>query len=78
MTMREALKDELDIFTDEEVQQVADFMEFLKFRTQAASLPLAEDTPRDQVLANFRRAWHEAMTGQGMSVAQLWAELENE
>jgi hypothetical protein len=74
MTMREALKEELDIFSDEEVQQVADFMEFLKFRTQAAALPLAEDTPRDQVLASFRQAWHEAMTGQGMPVAQLWAE----
>jgi hypothetical protein len=78
MTMREALKEELDIFSDEEVQQVADFMEFLKFRTQAAALPLAEDTPREAVLASFRQAWHEAMTGQGMPVAQLWAELENE
>jgi hypothetical protein len=78
MTMREALKEELDIFSDEEVQQVADFMAFLKFRTQSAALPLAEDTPKAEVLANFRQAWHEAMTGQGMPVAQLWAELKNE
>jgi hypothetical protein len=78
MTMREALKAELDIFSDEEVQQVADFMAFLKFRTQVTSQTLPEDTPKEQVLANFRQAWHEAMTGQGVPVAQLWTELENE
>jgi Arc/MetJ-type ribon-helix-helix transcriptional regulator len=37
-----------------------------------------EDTPKHQVLADFRQAWHEAMTGQGVPVSQLWAELENE
>jgi hypothetical protein len=78
MTIREALKEELDIFSDEEVQQIADFMAFLKFRTQVASQILPEDTPKEQVLANFQQAWHEAMTGQGMPVAQLWTELENE
>ena len=37
-----------------------------------------EDTPKYQVLADFRQAWHEAMTGQGVPISQLWPELENE
>ncbi|WP_242063314.1 type II toxin-antitoxin system RelN family antitoxin [Nostoc sp. FACHB-892] len=31
-----------------------------------------------EVLADFRLAWHEAMTGQTISVAQLWEGLEND
>ncbi|MFN6528828.1 hypothetical protein [Nostoc sp. ChiSLP03a] len=31
-----------------------------------------------EVLADFRQAWHEAMTGQTIPVAQLWEELEND
>jgi hypothetical protein len=38
----------------------------------------AEDTPKAQVLADFRQAWQESKTGQGIPVAQLWAQLENE
>ncbi|MEG4959040.1 MULTISPECIES: type II toxin-antitoxin system RelN family antitoxin [unclassified Microcoleus] len=30
-----------------------------------------------EVLAGFRQAWHEAMTGQTISVAQLWEGLED-
>ncbi|WP_251959459.1 type II toxin-antitoxin system RelN family antitoxin [Nostoc commune] len=30
-----------------------------------------------EVLADFRQAWHEAMTGQTIPVAQLWEGLEN-
>jgi hypothetical protein len=75
MTAREALKEQLDSFTDDQVQQIADFMAFLEFRTQP---PALEDTPKEQVLADFRQAWHEAKTGQGIPVAQLWEQLENE
>jgi hypothetical protein len=45
---------------------------------EAITLDLAEDTPKAQVLANFRQAWHEAQIGQGLPVAQLWEQLENE
>jgi hypothetical protein len=38
----------------------------------------AEDTPKSQILADFRQAWHEAKTGQGIPVAQLWEQLEND
>ncbi|MGF2035297.1 MAG: hypothetical protein RMZ43_008285 [Nostoc sp. CmiVER01] len=31
-----------------------------------------------EVLADFRQAWHEAMTGQTIPVAQLWEGLEND
>ncbi len=31
-----------------------------------------------EVLADFRQAWHEAMTGKTIPVAQLWEGLEND
>jgi glutamine synthetase len=79
MFSREILKQRLDTFTDDDLRQIADFMEFLKFRAQneASSTPL-EDTPAEQVLSDFRQAWQEAMTEQGIPVSQLWAELANE
>ncbi|MBD2579758.1 hypothetical protein [Oscillatoria sp. FACHB-1406] len=30
-----------------------------------------------EVLADFRQAWHEAMTGQTIPVAQLWEGIED-
>jgi hypothetical protein len=30
-----------------------------------------------EVLADFRQAWHEAITGKTIPVAQLWEEIEN-
>jgi hypothetical protein len=37
-----------------------------------------DDTPNTEVLADLRQAWHEAMTGQTIPVAQLWEEIEND
>lgn len=37
-----------------------------------------DDQSQSEVLADFRQAWHEAMTGQTIPVAQLWEELEND
>jgi hypothetical protein len=45
---------------------------------EAITLDLAEDTSKAQVLTDFRQAWHEAQIGQGLPVAQLWEQLENE
>ncbi|MFN6536826.1 MAG: hypothetical protein RM021_010695 [Nostoc sp. EkiNYC01] len=36
------------------------------------------DQSQAEVLADFRQAWHEAMTGQTIPVAQLWEGLEND
>ncbi|MBW4475710.1 MAG: hypothetical protein KME54_02280 [Tolypothrix brevis GSE-NOS-MK-07-07A] len=36
-----------------------------------------DDQSQAEVLADFRQAWHEAMTGQTIPVAQLWQGLEN-
>jgi ABC-type phosphate transport system auxiliary subunit len=78
MTTVEALKQALDTFTDDELQQISEFMEFLKFRTRQLTLESTiEDTPKAEVLADFRQAWQEAATDQGIPVAQLWAELEH-
>lgn len=75
MTTREALKQQIDTCTEEQLQQIAKFMELLKLRVQTSDSP--DDTPKAQVLEDFRQAWHEAMTGQGIPIAQLWQELEN-
>lgn len=36
-----------------------------------------DDQSQAEVLADFRQAWHEAMTGQTISVAQLWEGIED-
>lgn len=36
-----------------------------------------DDQSQAEVLADFRQAWHEAMTGQTIPVAQLWEGLED-
>jgi uncharacterized protein YrzB (UPF0473 family) len=38
----------------------------------------SDDKSQTEVLADFRQAWHEAMTGQTIPVAQLWEGLEND
>jgi len=38
----------------------------------------AQDTSQAEILADFRQAWHEAMTGQTIPVSQLWDGLEND
>jgi uncharacterized protein YrzB (UPF0473 family) len=38
----------------------------------------SDDKSQTEVLADFRQAWHEAMTGQTIPVAQLWQGLEND
>lgn len=35
------------------------------------------DKSQAEVLADFRQAWHEAMTGQTIPVAQLWEGIED-
>ncbi|QLE58732.1 hypothetical protein [Nostoc sp. TCL26-01] len=36
-----------------------------------------DDQSQAEVLADFRQAWHEAMTGQTIPVARLWEGLED-
>lgn len=36
-----------------------------------------DDTPDSEILADFRQAWHEAMTGQTIPVSQLWEGIED-
>ncbi|WP_442947838.1 type II toxin-antitoxin system RelN family antitoxin [Nostoc sp.] len=37
-----------------------------------------DETSQAEVLADFRQAWHEAMTEQTIPVAQLWEGLEDD
>jgi hypothetical protein len=43
-------------------------------------LPISseEDTPKEEILADLRQAWQEAMTGQAIPVAQLWENFDDE
>jgi hypothetical protein len=36
-----------------------------------------DDKSQTEALADFRQAWHEAMSGQTIPVAQLWEGLED-
>jgi hypothetical protein len=36
-----------------------------------------DDKSKEAILEDFRQAWHEAMTGQTIPVAQLWEGLED-
>ena len=36
-----------------------------------------DDKSQAEILADFRQAWHEAMTGQTILIAQLWEGLED-
>lgn len=36
-----------------------------------------DDKNKEEIIADFRQAWHEAMTGQTIPVAQLWEGLED-
>jgi hypothetical protein len=37
----------------------------------------AEYLSKDQLLADFRQSWHEAMTGQTISISKLWEGIED-
>ena len=38
----------------------------------------SEDFTKEKIISDFRQAWYEAMTGQTISLSQLWEELEND
>ena len=33
---------------------------------------------KQEIIADFRQAWHEAMTGQTIPVSAMWEQLEND
>ena len=36
-----------------------------------------DDRTKEEIIADFRQAWHEAMTGQTIPIAQVWEGLED-
>jgi hypothetical protein len=38
----------------------------------------AEDFTKEEIISDFRQAWHEAMTGQTIPLSQLWEGIEND
>ena len=36
-----------------------------------------EDFSKEEILADFRQAWHEAMTGQTIPASQLWEGIKD-
>ncbi|MBW4514818.1 MAG: hypothetical protein KME11_06285 [Timaviella obliquedivisa GSE-PSE-MK23-08B] len=53
-------------------------------RVEVIVLIAEEDEPetdlvsKDEILANFRQAWHEAMTGQTVPVSQMWEGIDRD
>ncbi|MEB3356018.1 MAG: hypothetical protein VKK04_04780 [Synechococcales bacterium] len=45
---------------------------------QEAELNVNDDTLEEEILADLRQAWHEAMTGQTVPVSQLWDDIDSE
>jgi hypothetical protein len=39
--------------------------------------PLARNLAKEEIIEDFRQAWHEAMTGQTIPLSQLWEELND-
>ena len=39
--------------------------------------PLAKNSEKEEIIEDFRQAWHEAMTEQTIPVSQLWEEMAN-
>ncbi len=37
-----------------------------------------EETSKQEIIADFRQAWHEAMMGQTIPVAAMWEQLDND
>jgi hypothetical protein len=37
--------------------------------------PVTENSAKEEIIEDFRQAWHEAMTGQTIPVSQLWEEI---
>jgi hypothetical protein len=37
-----------------------------------------EEFNKQEIISDFRQAWHEAMTGQTIPLSQLWEGLEND
>lgn len=36
-----------------------------------------DDQTKEEILENFRQAWHEAMTGKTIPVSQIWEGIED-
>lgn len=56
-------------------KELLNYAEYLK---QKYNLEIEEKQNSNEIMVDFRTSWHEAMTGQTISVSQLWEELEAE
>ena len=36
-----------------------------------------DEKPKEEILEDFRQAWHEAMTGKTIPASQLWEDIED-
>ncbi|NJL79535.1 MAG: hypothetical protein HC836_07515 [Richelia sp. RM2_1_2] len=36
-----------------------------------------DETPKEEIVEDFRQAWHEAMTGKTIPVSQIWEGIED-
>jgi len=53
--------------------ELAEFIAWLnEFQESQWNKQIEEDKTKEEIIADFRQAWHEAMTGQTIPIAQVW------
>ncbi|MFB2920152.1 MULTISPECIES: hypothetical protein [Aerosakkonema] len=53
--------------------ELAEFVEWLnKFQESQWDKQIEQDKTKAEIIKDFRQAWHEAMTGQTIPIAQVW------
>ncbi|MBD2183138.1 hypothetical protein [Aerosakkonema funiforme] len=58
--------------------ELAEFVEWLnKFQESQWDKQIEEDKTKEEIIADFRQAWYEAMTGQTIPIAQVWEGVFN-
>lgn len=58
--------------------ELEEFVEWLNdFQESQWDKQIEKDKTKEEIIKDFRQAWHEAMTGQTIPIAQVWEGLED-
>ncbi|MCL1469233.1 hypothetical protein [Argonema antarcticum] len=58
--------------------ELAEFVEWLnKFQESQWDKQIEKDKTKEEIIKDFRQAWHEAMNGQTIPVAKIWEGLDD-
>lgn len=74
----EQLTQQLIHLTPDQLQQVADFIAFLEFRTQTGKDPTSVDSDPSlpSSIDSFRQGWQDAMSGNTIPIRTLFNQID--